>query len=42
VAVDGAAVCSVETKVRFVDREVCMHYEDGTLDCTGAKKGETP
>ncbi len=35
----GEDLCVVHRKVRFVDDEVCMHYEDGSLDCTGAKKG---
>lgn len=35
----GAQLCALEQAVRFVDDQVCMHYEDGSLDCTGEKKG---
>ncbi|MEY3012252.1 MAG: hypothetical protein RIT45_987 [Pseudomonadota bacterium] len=35
----GEDLCVVRRAVRFVDDEVCMHYEDGSLDCAGAKKG---
>ena len=39
---EGVTLCSAAVEVRYVDQQVCMHYEDGSLDCTGAKKGVTP
>jgi hypothetical protein len=36
---EAAPLCVVRRAVRFVDREVCMHYEDGTLDCERRKQG---
>lgn len=35
----GQVVCVAERKVRFVDDDICMHYDDGSLACV-AQRGQ--
>ncbi len=37
-----AEICRVRRAVRFVDEDICMHFEDGHLDCSADKDTPAP